>query len=129
MHFTKITLILILLLIGLNNTANSQNGDAHHDEFSKIDRDYSDGVASEAFITKSFFENYELSGGDTTKTRMRVWSPKENANSDYNQIFDIRWKFDTNLEAVDFYNKFMDINSENSEELKKPILKLKTQIC
>lgn len=116
MQYLKNTFIITLLLIGGLYNANCQTEDQLHEEFSKIDRDYSDNVETGAFISPSFFMNHKLYGGDTTNSRKRVWSSD---NADYNQVYDIRWKFSSEKEALDFYNKFLIINSENSVELKK----------
>lgn len=124
MNYIKQTILFTLIISGLNYNALCQNDDSHEEEFSKINN-HSDGVSPDAFISKSFFITYKLAGGDTTKTRMRIWSAKEKGSSDYNQVYDIRWKFESHDEALDFYYKFMDINSENSTELRKPEIEIK----
>lgn len=73
MQYLKNTFIIALLLIGGIYKAYSQTEKQLHEEFSKIDRDYSDNVETGAFISPSFFMNHKLYGGDTTITRKRVW--------------------------------------------------------
>ena len=71
-------------------------------------------VPNEMFIASSFFEKYELTKGKSDSNVIR-WNG--DPHKSIHMVFDIRWIFKTNKDALTYHNAKLKINAENGQPL------------
>jgi len=109
----------LLLIITLTIQAWSQT--SLEKEFIQIDNQY-DTLTQKIYIDAAFCKKYNLKNETDDFKRMNVWQNPFNFESkDFITVCDIRWKFASNADAIDFCTKYATILSEDGKEMNTPL--------
>jgi hypothetical protein len=110
-----LTLPLLLLFIA----ARSQSSKLR-DEYYQIENSLNDTLKQDIFLDSNFCSKYNLKNSTRNFRRMNYWDNTLHYKSpDFISVYDIRWVFKSNKEALEFHKRFLPINSEGGIEIKK----------
>ena len=112
---------LILLLISFSLLAAktlAQFSDLEK-EFMNFENNYKDSLTQSMYFDSTFCSTYHLKNITKQFTRMNVWQNNIADTEDFIRVCDIRWRFKNHSEALTFHKKYISVNSEGGEEIKK----------
>lgn len=81
---------------------------------------YREKNADNIFTSVDFFKAYGLKPGEVNNL-LHVYNNTESGEVKYQRVVDIRWTFETEVEALEWHRKKMRENSEDGELVKEPI--------
>lgn len=88
-------------------------------EFMEFEQNHNDSLPQALYIDSAFCAAYNLKNITKNFRRMNVWNLPGREVKDIKRVCDIRWVFNDKMEALAFHKKYLSVNAEFGEEIKR----------